>query len=508
MNEVSVIKEGWLHKRGEYIKTWRPRYFLLKSDGSFIGYKERPEAPDQTSPPLNNFSVAECQLMKTERPRPNTFVIRCLQWTTVIERTFHVDSPDEREEWMRAIQMVANSLKQRGPGEDPMDYKCGSPSDSSTAEEMEVAVSKARAKVTMNDFDYLKLLGKGTFGKVILVREKATGRYYAMKILRKEVIIAKVDPQGRALASLGVSGDKITAHVVTAFSSWTRQSPLPPFDPSGPCALLPQALKYAFQTHDRLCFVMEYANGGELFFHLSRERVFTEERARFYGAEIVSALEYLHSRDVVYRDIKLENLMLDKDGHIKITDFGLCKEGISDGATMKTFCGTPEYLAPEVLEDNDYGRAVDWWGLGVVMYEMMCGRLPFYNQDHERLFELILMEEIRFPRTLGPEAKSLLAGLLKKDPKQRLGGGPSDAKEVMEHRFFLSINWQDVVQKKLLPPFKPQVTSEVDTRYFDDEFTAQSITITPPDRYDSLGSLELDQRTHFPQFSYSASIRE
>uniref|UniRef100_A0A8I5ZLJ3 non-specific serine/threonine protein kinase n=1 Tax=Rattus norvegicus TaxID=10116 RepID=A0A8I5ZLJ3_RAT len=438
MNEVSVIKEGWLHKRGEYIKTWRPRYFLLKSDGSFIGYKERPEAPDQTLPPLNNFSVAECQLMKTERPRPNTFVIRCLQWTTVIERTFHVDSPDEREEWIRAIQMVANSLKQRGPGEDAMDYKCGSPSDSSTSEMMEVAVSKARAKVTMNDFDYLKLLGKGTFGKVILVREKATGRYYAMKILRKEVIIAK---------------DEV-AHTVT--ESRVLQNTRHPFL---------TALKYAFQTHDRLCFVMEYANGGELFFHLSRERVFTEDRARFYGAEIVSALEYLHSRDVVYRDIK-------------------------------------------VLEDNDYGRAVDWWGLGVVMYEMMCGRLPFYNQDHERLFELILMEEIRFPRTLGPEAKSLLAGLLKKDPKQRLGGGPSDAKEVMEHRFFLSINWQDVVQKKLLPPFKPQVTSEVDTRYFDDEFTAQSITITPPDRYDSLGSLELDQRTHFPQFSYSASIRE
>ncbi|CAH7376767.1 Akt2 [Phodopus roborovskii] len=438
MNEVSVIKEGWLHKRGEYIKTWRPRYFLLKSDGSFIGYKERPEAPDQTLPPLNNFSVAECQLMKTERPRPNTFVIRCLQWTTVIERTFHVDSPDEREEWMRTIQMVANSLKHRDPGDRAIESTCGSPSDSAPSEMMEVAVSKARTKVTMNDFDYLKLLGKGTFGKVILVREKATGRYYAMKILRKEVIIAK---------------DEV-AHTVT--ESRVLQNTRHPFL---------TALKYAFQTHDRLCFVMEYANGGELFFHLSRERVFTEDRARFYGAEIVSALEYLHSRDVVYRDIK-------------------------------------------VLEDNDYGRAVDWWGLGVVMYEMMCGRLPFYNQDHERLFELILMEEIRFPRTLGPEAKSLLAGLLKKDPKQRLGGGPSDAKEVMEHRFFLSINWQDVVQRKLLPPFKPQVTSEVDTRYFDDEFTAQSITVTPPDRYDSLGSLELDQRTHFPQFSYSASIRE
>lgn len=141
--------------------------------------------------------------------------------------------------------------------------------------------------------------------------------------------------------------------------------------------------------------------------------------------------------------------MLDKDGHIKITDFGLCKEGIKDGATMKTFCGTPEYLAPEVLEDNDYGRAVDWWGLGVVMYEMMCGRLPFYNQDHEKLFELILMEEIRFPRTLGPEAKSLLSGLLKKDPTQRLGGGSEDAKEIMQHRFFANIVWQDVYEKKV-----------------------------------------------------------
>ncbi|XP_077141671.1 RAC-beta serine/threonine-protein kinase [Ranitomeya variabilis] len=485
MNEVMVVKEGWLQKRGEYIKTWRPRYFLLKSDGSFIGYKEKPDSSEHSLalPPLNNFTVGECQLMKTEKPRPNTFVIRCLQWTTVIERTFNVDTPEEREEWMRAIQTVANSLKneENEEEEEAMDIKCGSPSDTPSTEEMDIAISKGRPKVTMNDFDYLKLLGKGTFGKVILVREKASGRYYAMKILRKEVIIAK---------------DEV-AHTVT--ESRVLQNTRHPFL---------TALKYAFQTSDRLCFVMEYANGGELFFHLSRERVFTEDRARFYGAEIVSALEYLHSRNVVYRDIKLENLMLDKDGHVKITDFGLCKEGITDGATMRTFCGTPEYLAPEVLEDNDYGRAVDWWGLGVVMYEMMCGRLPFYNQDHERLFELILMEEIRFPRTLSPEAKSLLSGLLKKDPKQRLGGGPTDAQEVKDHRFFAPINWQDVNQRKLTPPFKPQVTSEIDTRYFDDEFTAQSITVTPPDRYDNLDALESDERAHFPQFSYSASIRE
>uniref|UniRef100_A0AAQ4NRD2 non-specific serine/threonine protein kinase n=1 Tax=Gasterosteus aculeatus aculeatus TaxID=481459 RepID=A0AAQ4NRD2_GASAC len=482
MNEVNIVREGWLHKRGEYIKTWRPRYFMLKSNGSFIGYKEKPDLSEQTSPPLNNFSVAECQLMKTERPRPNTFVIRCLQWTTVIERTFHVDSNEEREEWMRAIQSVANGLKIREQEEEePMDM-FGSPNKSSL-EEMEVSMSKNRSKVTMSDFEYLKLLGKGTFGKVILVKERSTGVHYAMKILRKEVIIAK---------------DEV-AHTVTE----SRVG-----DPHFLWGVF-NTLKYAFQTNDRLCFVMEYANGGELFFHLSRERVFTEDRARFYGAEIVSALEYLHSSDVVYRDLKLENLMLDKDGHIKITDFGLCKEGITPDATMKTFCGTPEYLAPEVLEDNDYGRAVDWWGLGVVMYEMMCGRLPFYNQDHERLFELILMEEIRFPRNLSPEAKSLLAGLLKKDPKQRLGGGPYDAKEVMSHKFFIAINWQDVVQRKLAPLFRPQVTSETDTRYFDDEFTAQTITLTPPDKCKSDWTVTIPgPPAHFPQFSYSASIRE
>uniref|UniRef100_A0A670I8J2 non-specific serine/threonine protein kinase n=1 Tax=Podarcis muralis TaxID=64176 RepID=A0A670I8J2_PODMU len=434
MNEVAIVKEGWLHKRGEYIKTWRPRYFLLKNDGTFIGYKERPQDVDQRESPLNNFSVAQCQLMKTERPKPNTFIIRCLQWTTVIERTFHVETPEERDEWTKAIQTVADSLKKQE--EEIMDFRSGSPSDNSGAEEMEISMTKPKHKVTMTEFEYLKLLGKGTFGKVILVKEKATGRYYAMKILKKEVIVAK---------------DEV-AHTLT--ENRVLQNSRHPFL---------TALKYSFQTHDRLCFVMEYANGGELFFHLSRERVFSEDRARFYGAEIVSALDYLHSeKNVVYRDLK-------------------------------------------VLEDNDYGRAVDWWGLGVVMYEMMCGRLPFYNQDHEKLFELILSEEIRFPRTLSPEAKSLLSGLLKKDPKQRLGGGQDDAKEIMQHKFFAGIVWQDVYEKKLIPPFKPQVTSETDTRYFDEEFTAQMITITPPDQDDNMDYVDSERRPHFPQFSYSAS---
>ncbi|XP_071063437.1 RAC-gamma serine/threonine-protein kinase isoform X5 [Dasypus novemcinctus] len=412
MSDVTIVKEGWVQKRGEYIKNWRPRYFLLKTDGSFIGYKEKPQDVDLPYP-LNNFSVAKCQLMKTERPKPNTFIIRCLQWTTVIERTFHVDTPEEREEWTEAIQAVADRLQRQE--EERMNCSPTSQIDNIGEEEMDASTTHHKRK------------------------------------------------------------DEV-AHTLT--ESRVLKNTRHPFLTS---------LKYSFQTKDRLCFVMEYVNGGELFFHLSRERVFSEDRTRFYGAEIVSALDYLHSGKIVYRDLKLENLMLDKDGHIKITDFGLCKEGITDAATMKTFCGTPEYLAPEVLEDNDYGRAVDWWGLGVVMYEMMCGRLPFYNQDHEKLFELILMEDIKFPRTLSSDAKSLLSGLLIKDPNKRLGGGPDDAKEIMRHSFFSGVNWQDVYDKKLVPPFKPQVTSETDTRYFDEEFTAQTITITPPEKWTGQG---------------------
>ncbi|KAG7272629.1 hypothetical protein CRUP_033138 [Coryphaenoides rupestris] len=343
--------------------------------------------------------------MRTERPKANSFVIRCLQWTTVIERTFHVDTPEDRR-WRQNCR------------------------DRRSREEVEEEEQEQQEE--------------------------------------------QEDQDQR--------------------------------DPNSNNPEVKVVLRYSFQTPDRLCFVMEYANGGELFFHLSRERVFSEDRARFYGAEIVSALDYLHSvKNVVYRDLKLENLMLDKDGHIKITDFGLCKEGVTDDVTMTTFCGTPEYLAPEVLEDSDYGRAVDWWGLGVVMYEMLCGRLPFYSQDHEALFSLILTQEIRVPAALSPAARTLLAGLLRKDPKARLGGGPGDAKEVMKHGFFTRVRWEDVLLKKLTPPFKPQVSSETDTRYFDVEFTGQAITITPPGHDDVLEMLDSEHGPSFPHFSYTAS---
>lgn len=516
-----VVKEGWLQKRGEHIKNWRSRYFVLRDDGTLVGFKSKPDQQIAASAqPLNNFTVRGCQIMSVDRPKPYTFVIRGLQWTTVIERTFHVETEQEREDWVAAIRYVADKLATEEQQQNPqmqvtsssddvdMDTTTSATTRSSSSSSIGMVTSDitgdgsidelsakfsvqgtssskstGKKKVTLENFEFLKVLGKGTFGKVILCREKATGHLYAIKILRKEVIIRK---------------DEV-AHTLT--ENRVLRTTNHPFLIS---------LKYSFQTADRLCFVMEYVNGGELFFHLRRSRIFGEDRTRFYGAEIISALGYLHSQGIIYRDVKLENLLLDKDGHIKIADFGLCKEDITYGRTTKTFCGTPEYLAPEVLEDNDYGRAVDWWGVGVVMYEMICGRLPFYNHDHEKLFTLILLEEVKFPKTITSEARDLLGGLLIKDPNKRLGGGPNDAKDIMNHPFFSSIDWSDLVQKKIQPPFKPQVSSDTDTRYFDTEFTGESVELTPPDQgilQGSPGGLNsiAEEQEHFPQFSYQDS---
>jgi len=191
---------------------------------------------------------------------------------------------------------------------------------------------------------------------------------------------------------------------------------------------------------------------------------------------------YLHEHNIIYRDLKLENLLLDSKGHIKITDFGLCKEEISFGATTTTFCGTPEYLAPEVLLDNDYGRAVDWWGTGVVMYEMVCGHLPFFNRNHEVLFELILHEEIRLPANLSAAAKDMLTKILCKEPTERLGGGEGDGAEIMAHPFFASIDFKKLYNLEIPPPFVPKIAGAEDVSNFDTVFTNEEARLSPPDQ--------------------------
>ncbi|XP_041981298.1 RAC serine/threonine-protein kinase [Aricia agestis] len=470
----NIVKEGWLLKRGEHIRNWRDRYFILFDNGDLVGFKSQPERNNYRDP-LNKFTVRDCQIMAVDKPRPNVFTIRGLQWTTVIERNFAVDTEKERGEWVDAIRQVSSRLSggEGGVGGGGSGGEGGpfSATDDNDMAQLGKSFRDPR-RITLEKFEFVKVLGKGTFGKVVLSREKGTGKLYAMKILKKNVILQK---------------DEL-AHTIT--ENRVLKKTKHPFLTS---------LRWSFQTADRVCFVMEYANGGELFFHLARVRSFPEERMRFYGAEIVSALGYLHAEGIIYRDLKLENLLLDQDGHIKIADFGLCKVDITYGRTTKTFCGTPEYLAPEVLEDTDYGPAVDWWGCGVVLYEMVCGRLPFYNRDHDVLFALIVREEVRFPRALSAPCRALLAALLCKEPARRLGAGPADAADVMAHPFFATINWADLLAKRIPPPFKPQVESDTDTRYFDSEFTGESVELTPPD---GDAALALIQEEHFPQFSY------
>lgn len=454
-DENRIIKEGWLMKRGEHIKTWRPRYFILRSNGTFYGFKIQPEHDMQE--PSNNFTVKGCQLMRFDKPRPNTFIIRGLHMTTVVERMFAVDAPEEREEWIEAIMSVSESLE-----EEAGDHVEG------------MLQIRRKKKPKFDDFELMKCLGKGSFGKVVMCRERKSGKLYAMKILQKNLIIAK---------------DEV-AH--TLAENKVLQESRHPFITH---------LSYSFQTPDRLCLVLELVNGGELFHHLSKEKSFSEIRSRFYGAEICSALGYLHKKNVIYRDLKLENLLLDKDGHVKIADFGLCKENMCFGASTRTFCGTPEYLAPEVLEENTYGREVDWWATGVVMYEMMCGRLPFYNREPDLLFEMIVNQDLRFPQKITAEAVSVLKGLLHKNPAERLGGGVEDVKEIEVHPFFACINWQDLIDKKIEPPWKPLLDSDTDLKYFSPEFLSEPVSLQPHSPLESI-SEEPDQA--FTSFSYGS----
>jgi protein-serine/threonine kinase len=229
-------------------------------------------------------------------------------------------------------------------------------------------------------------------------------------------------------------------------------------------------MHYAFQSPKKLHMVLEYCPGGELFFHLSRAGRFSEGRTRFYASEICLAIGHLHSRKIIYRDLKPENLLLDSEGHIKITDFGLSKQGIEDNISATTQCGTPEYLAPEILRKSGHGRAVDWYSLGAIMFEMLTGLPPFYTKDREQLFRRIESEELKYPPYISAAAKMLLSGLLCKVPERRLGAGRGDGAEVQQHDFFCDVDWLATYHRQLKPPFQPNVSHGGDVRYFEEEF--------------------------------------
>ncbi|CAG8490652.1 11500_t:CDS:2 [Ambispora gerdemannii] len=318
--------------------------------------------------------------------------------------------------------------------------------------EMHVQISYesvAKTHLTPASFEILKLIGKGNFGKVFQVRKRDTGRIYAMKVLHKQDLIERREVE-HTLAEKNILIQAET------------------------CPFL-VGLKFSFQTRTHLYLVTDFMNGGELFWHLQNEVRLSEERAKFYAAEIVLALEHLHKYNIVYRDLKPENILLDATGHIALCDFGLCKENLGAGQTTNTFCGTSEYLAPEVLAECGYGKSVDWWSLGILFYEMIAGFSPFYTHDTQVMYRRILFGKLKFPKGLfSDEAKSLIKGLLARNPQHRLGTY-HDAEEIKSHPFFNNINWDALYAKKSPPPFKPNVASEDDTSCFDPAFTEEEI---------------------------------
>ncbi|GMH87084.1 hypothetical protein TrST_g9987 [Triparma strigata] len=302
---------------------------------------------------------------------------------------------------------------------------------------------------SLNSFKIIKVIGKGSFGKVFLVREKLTGEMFALKVLRKDNIIKRNQVE-HTKTERNVLGYVKHPFIV--------------------------GLNMAFQTKEKLYFVLDYCAGGELFFHLGKLGKFPEPRAQFYAAEITLAIDHVHSLDIIYRDLKPENVLLDAKGHVRLTDFGLSKEGISQSSSgANSFCGTPEYLAPEILNRLGHGRAVDWWSLGALLYEMLTGLPPFYCRDREKLFEKIRKADLNYPRYLSQRACHILRGLLTRDPQQRLGSGPGDAGDIKRHVFFENIDWKRMDAGEVPPPWDPKINGSLDTSQFDSDFTSMPI---------------------------------
>lgn len=333
------------------------------------------------------------------------------------------------------------------------------------------------SSLSVSDFDLLRVVGKGAFGKVMLVRKKCgqdASRVFAMKVLKKSVIAAKGQTEHTR------SERSILCEIRHPFIV---------------------RLRYAFQSDAKLYLVTDYYNGGSLFYHLRKSRGFSETRACFYAAELLLALEHLHKSGIIYRDLKLENILMDHNGHIALTDFGLSKENVTDifNSQLTTFCGTAEYIAPELLKGQRYGASVDWWSFGILLYEMMGFRTPFYDKNRKVMFRGIINLEPSFPSNFTVEAKAILLRLLEKDPARRLGC--KGAAEVKMAIFFRRLDFKKMTQCEIPPPFKPEVSNEEDTKYVPTAY----LSAKPEDSVDlSAGKQKTSQ--HYQGFTFNPSL--
>ena len=331
-------------------------------------------------------------------------------------------------------------------------------------------------KLTYNDFQPIKLLGRGSFGEVILVRLKSTKKVYAMKILDKKILKMK----------------KQQNHTKTERDLMVKINS--PFIVN---------IKSAFQDDTNLYLVSEFMQGGDMFFHMHDGQIviFSHDKTRFYILELVLALESLHKNNMVYRDLKPENILLDSKGHVKLTDFGLSKILEDEDDKAFTLCGTPQYLAPEVLLKKGYDKMVDWWSLGCVMYEMLMGRLPFAIK--RGMINLKIYEKkVDYPRKISNEARDLIEKFLVVNPTERLGYGSNGTDDIKNHPFFNGVDWDLAIQKKYKPPFIPKLKNDVDLRYFDNCFTDEPIG--GPKRRITIRDRDREPSNEYKGFTYMA----
>uniref|UniRef100_A0A3P8PW40 Protein kinase C n=1 Tax=Astatotilapia calliptera TaxID=8154 RepID=A0A3P8PW40_ASTCA len=322
-----------------------------------------------------------------------------------------------------------------------------------------LAVIESKQQVRPTNLRYMKLCSLSEIFlfvlrllQVFLAELKRSGEFFAVKALKKDVVLMDDD----------VECTMVERRVLSL--AWEN-----PFLTHLYCT---------FQTKENLFFVMEYLNGGDLMFHIQNCHKFDLHRATFYAAEIICGLQFLHSKGIIYRDLKLDNVLLDLDGHIKIADFGMCKENMQDDVRTSTFCGTPDYIAPEILLGQKYNSSVDWWSFGVLLYEMLIGQSPFHGRDEEELFQSIRTDTPIYPNWLSKAAKDILIKLFVREPEERLGTKGN----IRHHSFFSSTDWNALEQRQVPAPFTPTITSPSDCSNFDKEFINEKPRLSCADR--------------------------
>ncbi|KAH0792239.1 AGC family protein kinase [Histomonas meleagridis] len=434
---MSSVIEGWLSKQKTgKTSSWGRRWFKIV-DKDLI-YSNKPSGAEKGKiniPSITNICEApDCKkqpAFKLETSGKTYYLV--------------ADTPKLVKDWISTIQAI----------------KAG-----------QTVEKKAQFKATLDDFEVLKVLGRGTYGKVQLVKYKKNGQLYAMKSMSKKVL-EDSDQIDQIITERGILVRTRHPFLVGAH--------------------------YCFQTDAKLYMVLDYVPGGELFGRLKDETTFPESRVRLYAAEIALGLGQLHSLGLIYRDLKPENILIDMKGHIRLTDFGLAKE-VSGDQTATTFCGTPEYLAPEMLQRQPYTKAVDWWSYGVLIFEMLTGLPPFYDENINAMYRAILNDDIEFPSSMSAEAKDFVSKLLDRNPSTRLGSSDKDVEEIKAHPFFAAIDWKAVYDKKYEPEWIPPITDATDVSQFDDEFTSE----TPAFSFADGSLINKDTQDTFTNFTCDA----